>query len=161
MKISQRGIDLIKRFEEFRSEPYICPAGIWTIGYGHTGGVDRWTVPICEQTAHDLMIKDLESVQVTICELVEVAINQNQFDSLCSFVFNLGRNNFKRSTLLKKLNAGDYEGTADEFLRWNKAKNQDGQLVVFPGLDARRRAERDLFLNSRLGSKVNKFLQTQ
>ena len=142
MKTSQNGINLIKKFEGCRLKAYKCPSGIWTIGYGHTSGVKSGQV-ITKSKAEDLLKKDLETFEKGLKSLVKASINQNQFDALVSFSYNCGLGALQRSTLLRKLNARDYSGAANEFLRWNKSNGK-----VLDGLTNRRRAERDLFLKS-------------
>ena len=141
MKISQRGLDLIKEFEGFRAEAYLCPAGVWTIGYGHTGDVtpdDSCTMA----EAEEMLRKDVERFEAAVDRLVKVPLTEGQFDALVSFAFNLGEGNLMQSTLLKKLNREDYAGAADEFGKWVKAGNK-----TLPGLVRRREAERALFLS--------------
>lgn len=142
MKTSDAGIDLIKEFEGFEPKPYKCPAGVWTIGYGFTKGVTQNTRPITEEQATKRLIEELESYEAAVLDCVDVDLEQHEFDALVSFCYNLGTHSLRTSTLLRKLNAGDYEGAADEFLRWNKAKGQ-----VLAGLTRRREAERKLFLS--------------
>lgn len=141
MKINQKGIDLIKHFEGLYLESYKCPAGVWTIGYGHTGGVSAGE-KISGEKAEDLLKGDLEKFEKGVEELVQTDINEDQFSALVSFSFNLGLGNLSKSTLLKKLNAGDYTGAADEFPKWRKAGGK-----VLQGLVKRRAAERELFLS--------------
>ena len=139
MIISKNGLDLIKHFESLQLKAYKCSANVWTIGYGHTKNVkegDR----ICEDQANCFLMQDLYSVERAIIRLVKVKINQNQFDALCSLIFNIGVLAFNKSTLLAKLNTGDYVGAAEQFRRWNKVNN-----VVMAGLVRRRQAEEDLF----------------
>ena len=104
MKITNEGINLIKKFEGLRLEAYLCPAGVWTIGYGHTKGVKKGQV-ITQLEADNLLKEDLSSFEKGVTSLIKSNINQNQFDSLVSFAFNLGLSNLKSSTLLKKENA--------------------------------------------------------
>lgn len=139
---SSRCVDLVKSFEGFFDHAYQCPAGVWTIGYGTTKGVkpgDRCTHEQAEQWLADELADKAERVD----ELVKVAVTQNQFDALCSFSYNVGSYALEKSTLLRKLNAGDIHGAADEFPRWNK-----GGGKVLPGLVRRRDAERALFLEA-------------
>lgn len=139
-KTSQAGTDLIKEFEGLRLTAYKCAAGVWTIGYGHTEGVSGAMI-ITEETADELLAKDLAKFESGVSELVKVEINQNQFDALVSFAFNCGIGNLAKSTLLKKLNDGRPVGEVQaEFLRWNKAGGK-----VLPGLTKRRNAEAYLF----------------
>ena len=139
MIISKNGLDLIKQFESLQLKAYKCSANVWTIGYGHTKNVkegDR----ISQDQANCFLMQDLYSVERAIIRLVKVKLNQNQFDALCSLIFNIGISAFNKSTLLAKLNTGDYVGAAEQFRRWNKVNN-----VVMAGLVRRRQAEEDLF----------------
>ena len=139
MIISKNGLDLIKHFESLQLKAYKCSANVWTIGYGHTKNVkegDR----ISQDQANCFLMQDLYSVERAIIRLVKVKLNQNQFDALCSLIFNIGISAFNKSTLLAKLNTGDYVGAAEQFRRWNKVNN-----VVMAGLVRRRQAEEDLF----------------
>jgi GH24 family phage-related lysozyme (muramidase) len=142
MKTSDVGINLIKRFEGFESEPYLCPAGKWTIGYGWTHGVTKDSKPITEAEATKLLADGLGSYEIGVLDCVDVDLQQCEFDALVSFAYNLGVHALRGSTLLKKLNEADYEGAADQFLRWDKANGK-----VLAGLTKRREAERELFLN--------------
>lgn len=138
-RLGAAGLALIKRFEGFAAKAYLCPAGVWTIGYGHTKGVkagDTCTEAEAEQFLRD----DAGSAERPVKSLVRVPLNQNQFDALVSFTFNLGGGNLASSTLLRKLNSADYIGAALEFPRWNKAGGK-----VLQGLVRRRKAEADLF----------------
>jgi lysozyme len=140
-------IDLIIKFEGFSSVPYLCPASIPTIGYGSTRYADGTKVKlvdmaIAEDEAIELLKATLANYEKCINKNVKVPLSQNQFDSLVSFVYNVGCGNFEKSTLLKKLNKEDYIGASDEFVKWNKANG-----VPLRGLTARRLAERDLFLS--------------
>jgi lysozyme len=139
MKISQSGIDLIKRFEGCKLKSYLCPAGVWTIGYGHTANVRKNQIITSEQ-ASAMLMSDLLQFERAVNAMVAVPLKQGQFDALVSFAFNLGSGALAGSTLLRKLNSGDYKGAADEFPRWNKAGGK-----VLEGLSVRRRAERALF----------------
>lgn len=141
MKISQAGLDLIKEFEGFEPEAYLCPAGIWTIGYGHTGDVSEGQT-ITEEEAEELLRQDVAFAEDAVTDYVEGDLTQGQFDALVCFVFNIGAGAFRDSTLLRLLNQGDNEGAAEQFLRWNKAGGK-----VLSGLTRRREAERELFLS--------------
>lgn len=142
MITSQKGIDLIKNFEGCRLKAYKCPAGIWTIGYGHTAGVKQGQV-ITPAQAEEFLKQDLKRFETSVRSLVTVPITQNQFDALVSFTYNLGATALKTSTLLKKLNAGDYNSAAEEFDRWVYA---NGNKLL--GLVKRRAAEKELFKQS-------------
>ncbi len=139
MKISNTGIDLIKHFEGCETEAYLCPAGVPTIGYGHIKGVQMGDV-ITEAQAHEMLVEELDEYESYINDLVTVSLNQNQFDAMVSWVYNLGGGNLRASTLLKVLNSGDYEGVPEQIMRWNKAGGK-----VLEGLTRRRQAEADLF----------------
>lgn len=139
MKTSQKGLDLIKKYEGCRLISYKCPAGVYTIGYGHTKGVKKGQ-KISQKRAEDFLREDIEQFENGVKKYVSAPLNQNQFDALVSFCFNCGLGAFKNSTLRKKLNAKDYTGAAKEFLRWNKSNG-----VVLEGLKRRRNAEKDLF----------------
>jgi lysozyme len=144
MKTSKSGKDLIKSFEGFRSDSYICPAGVPTIGYGTTlinGLPIPLGISITEDEADLLLEEDLVVFETDITSNVLVELTQNQFDALVSFVYNVGIGNFKKSTLLKLINAGEFEKASNEFPKWNKANKK-----VLAGLTKRRNAERDLFL---------------
>jgi GH24 family phage-related lysozyme (muramidase) len=139
--ISPVGLDLIKEFEGLELTAYLCPAGVWTIGYGSTSGVkqgDRITV----EQAEALLRKDVERFEAAVAQMVRVPLTDNQFAALTSFAFNCGTEALRGSTLLRLLNAGDYQGAANQFLRWTRA----GGAEEVPGLVIRRKAERELFL---------------
>ncbi|ECF6053861.1 TPA: lysozyme [Salmonella enterica subsp. enterica serovar Ball] len=140
MKIGINGLNLIKEFEGLRLQAYKCPSDIWTIGYGHTAGIGPDDV-ITEAQAISLLCQDVAASERAVNQYTHVLLTQNQFDALVSFVFNLGVGSFRTSTLLKKLNAGDYDGAAREFGRWIHAGGK-----ALPGLVRRREAERALFL---------------
>lgn len=140
MKISSRGINLIKKYEGLRLEAYKCPSGVFTIGYGHTKGVKKG-MKISKEQAEGFLSDDLKTYENAVNSCVKVPINQYQYDALVSFSFNCGAGALKNSTLLKKLNKKDYKGASDEFLRWNKSNGQ-----VLKGLTKRRQEERQLFL---------------
>lgn len=145
MRISETGIDRLKRHEALRLEPYRDQAGHWTIGYGHKLKPGEWWDRITEQHAEDLLRADLAEAEQAIADLVTVPLTQGQYDALASFVFNVGVSAFRNSTLLRKLNAGDYAGAAAEFPRW-KYVTQGGEKVVSDGLLSRREREQQLFL---------------
>ena len=150
MNVSQKGIELVKRYEGFISKTYLCPAGYKTIGFGHR--TDEMTT-ITEPEAENLLRRDLNKFASKISYSLEqdkITVNQNQFDALCSFAFNLGFSALVFSTLWKKLKQGDYEGASDEFLKWVYiTKNVNGERVKIrlKGLETRRNAERELFLS--------------
>ena len=139
MNIGQKGIELIKHFEGCELEAYKCPAGVWTIGYGHIKGVSEG-MSITQEQAEQMLLDELKEYENYINEIVTVNLSQNQFDALVSWVYNLGPANLKSSTLLKVLNSGDYAGVPDQIERWNKAGGK-----VLQGLIRTRLAESSLF----------------
>lgn len=143
--INKIGLKLIAQFEGCYLQAYLCPAKVWTIGIGTTiypNGVKVKKGDKCTQEqAHEYLAHDMIEFEKTVNESVKVPLSQNQFDALVSLAYNIGSTAFKNSTLLKKLNAKDYQGAADQFLRWNK-----GGGKVLKGLVRRREAERALFL---------------
>ncbi|MDY3586903.1 lysozyme [Enterobacter asburiae] len=146
MQTSEKGIALIKQFEGCKLTAYQDSVGVWTIGYGWTQPVDgkpiRAGMTIKQETAERLLKTGLVSYESDVSRLVKVGLTQGQFDALVSFTYNLGARSLSTSTLLRKLNAGDYTGAAEEFLRWNKAGGK-----VLTGLTRRREAERALFMS--------------
>ena len=120
MKTGNKGIELIKHFEGCELEAYKCPAGVWTIGYGHIKGVKEG-MTITESQAEEMLKSELNEYEGYINNLVTAELNQNQFDAMVSWVYNLGGGNLKASTLLKVLNSGDYDGVPAQMMRWNKA----------------------------------------
>lgn len=166
--VPQEGIELIKSFEgipdgdpsSVNLDAYLDPVGIWTIGWGHAityqgvflrgpqnKGIARALYPggITIEQAEMLLRGELVNFARDVLRLAKVPLDDGQFAALVSFAFNCGSGNLASSTLLRKLNQGDYAGAADQFLVWNKAR-KNGVLVELPGLTRRRRAERALFL---------------
>lgn len=167
--INAAGLNLIKKWEGILDgdpstvnlDPYLDPVGIWTIGWGHAicdakgkflrGAAakgqafalypDGLTYP----QAEDLLRGDCLEASKDVSALVKVPLSENQFSALVSFEFNTGA--LGKSTLLRKLNAGDYAGAADQFARWTKGRDEHGQLIVLPGLILRRSEERALFVS--------------
>jgi lysozyme len=150
--ITNLGVNLVRRLEGFSDTVYKDVAGFWTIGYGHKIIPGESFFPygsnrnISETDAVNLLAQDMETAANTVQNSVTVPLNEQQFNSLVSFVFNVGVNAFNNSTLLKKLNSGDYENAASELDRWVYV-TQDGQKVVSDGLVARREQEKNLFLS--------------
>lgn len=138
-KVSQIGLELIKRWEGFRSEAYICPGNVWTIGYGHTVTAKPGMV-ISKLRGEKLLQSDLERFEKAVDELVKVPLTQYQFDALVSFTFNVGVNAFRNSTLLRLINQGNFALARNEFARWVYANKRK-----LPGLVNRRKAEASLF----------------
>ena len=142
MKTSPKGIALIKEFEGLRWKAYLCPGGVWTIGYGHPAGV-KPGMAISEAQAEEYLKADLISFERYLNGL-GLALNQNQFDALISLIYNIGIGNFQKSTLLRKarINAND-NSIMDEFLRWVYSKGR-----VLPGLQRRRLREMKLYFSN-------------
>ena len=149
--VSQKGIGLVKRFEGLHKvkedgivRAYRCPAGKWTIGYGHCKGVKSGMLASVEE-CESLLQDDLNDAGSALKRHVHVPLSQEQYDALASFVFNIGGGKpFQNSTLLKKLNQGLYDEVPEQILRWNKAR-VDGSLTTLAGLTKRRTAEAALF----------------
>ena len=162
-EINQAGISMIKRFEGIvdgnkstpNYDPYLDPVGIWTIGYGHAirfqnvflrGATNKQQASALYpgglnlQQVEDLLRADLLNFCRDVASMVKVVVSDNQFAALVSFAFNVGTTALKNSTLLKKLNAGDYAGAANEFAKWNKAGGK-----ILKGLTNRRTTEKALF----------------
>lgn len=144
MKISNNGIEFLKRQEGEKLSTYKDTRGIPTIGVGHTGLVDGKPVSmgmtITKEKSSDLLRFDLQWAERAV-NSANVMLTQNQYDALCSLVFNIGASAFNGSTLLRKLKAGDYAGAADQFLAWKRAGNDPDILLP------RRQRERALFLS--------------
>ena len=139
MNVSQNCVELIKHFEGFEDTAYLCPANVWTIGYGRTRNVkegDR----ITEAQAERDLLEELEEFKHQVLHSVKVELTQNELDALTSWTYNLGVGNLKSSTLLKKLNAGNKSEVPAEMIRWNKANGK-----VLAGLTKRREAEAELW----------------
>ncbi|WP_367617110.1 lysozyme [Teichococcus vastitatis] len=140
MKTNWKGICLIKRYEGVKLTAYTCVGGVLTIGVGHTGNVKPGET-ITQLEAEQLLAGDLEKFEAGVAKLVTVPLNNDQFSAIVSFAFNCGLEALRTSTLLRKLNAGDLHGAADQLPRWNKSGGK-----VYAGLVKRRAAERALFL---------------
>lgn len=146
MTTSTAGVEFIKRWEGFSAKPYLCPAGVWTIGYGHTEGVTP-SSPIITPVGADLLLRrDLKKFEQGVLEAVTPVLAQHQFDALVSFAFNLGIMALRSSTLLKRVNLMDYPGAAAEFPRWIYARDpKTGERRKLVGLVKRRAGERAIF----------------
>lgn len=138
-RVSPEGIALIKQWEGLRLRAYQCSAGVWTIGYGHTGNV-RAGMEITEEGADALLVSDIAKFERAVAQAVEVPLTQHQFDALVSFAFNVGVGAFKGSTLLRKLNTVQYDAVPAELMRWVHAGGKRVQ-----GLVNRRAAEAGLW----------------
>ena len=141
MRTGRDGVELIRHFEGCRFDAYLCPAGVWTIGYGHTADVKEGD-SIDQEAAEAFLIEDLEKFEQAVMRLVEVPLTQQQFDALVSWTFNLGAGNLAESTLLRKLNNYQYAEVPEQMMRWVRAGGK-----VLEGLVRRRAAEAALFQN--------------
>jgi len=139
LKTSAEGLSLIKKFEGCELYAYQCSAGVWTIGYGHTKDVEPG-MQITKEDAEEMLVEELHEYESYINDFVTAPLSQNQFDALVSWVYNLGPANLKSSTMLKVLNAGNYDEVPAQMKRWNKAGGK-----VLEGLIRRREAEANLF----------------
>ena len=141
MKVSERGIDLIKKYEGCKLKSYLCPSNIPTIGFGNTYYLDKTKVElgqkITQEQADKLLLSTLSKIEKDVWSVIKQSVNQRMFDSLVSFTYNVGLGNLKSSTLLKKVNKDINDPTIkDEFLKWNKSKGR-----VLKGLTNRRNDE--------------------
>lgn len=143
--VSQSGIELIKQCEGFRPIAY-WDIDDWAIGYGTRGGIKKGD-RITPEQAEQRLVQDIDrKVEPVINQNVAVPLTQNQYDALASFVYNFGETKFRKSTLLQKLNSGDYSGASEQFLRWNQALNpKTGKREAVLGLTKRRTQELELF----------------
>lgn len=145
---AQKGIAIIKKYEGFSAKPYLCPAGIPTIGYGNTYYPDGHTIkltdaPITEAKATEILMGILNKYEGAVNRYAQKPINQNQFDALVSFTYNVGMENLRTSTLMKKLNINPSDPTIkDEFLKWTRSNG-----VVLAGLKKRRAEEAQLYFS--------------
>jgi lysozyme len=142
--IPEQAIELVAEFEGFRSHVYLCPAGVRTIGYGTTQYAGRVIPPglsISEPVARNWLRADLERFGDKIRPLIKVALSVNEWAAILSLAYNIGPSAFRRSSVLRNLNAGERLAAADSFLMWKKANGK-----VLKGLVRRREAERKLFL---------------
>jgi lysozyme len=137
--VNERGVELVKDFEGLHLTPYLCPARVWTIGYGHTRTV-RAGMKISPDDADRLLREDLRYAASAVQRLVSVPLTNNQFAALVSFAFNVGIANFQQSTLLRLLNRGWYEQVPAQLMRWNRSRGE-----VLGGLTRRRAAEARLW----------------
>lgn len=141
LETSPVGLELVTDFEGCKLEPYKCPGDVWTSGVGHTATTRPGEVLSHEQVASNL-VTDVKDAERIVNRYVRVPLTQGQFDALVSFSFNVGEGNFRSSTLLKKLNAGDYAGACHQLPRWIYSSGKK-----LAGLERRRLAERDICLD--------------
>lgn len=151
--LNKRTLDLIKSFEGLELKAYKDSVGVWTIGYGHTNSAGSPKVipgqMITETEALQMLANDLKKYEAPVQRLVKVPLTDNQYGALVSFTYNLGEGNFASSTLLKKVNAKDFKGAAQEFAKWNKAGGK-----VLNGLTRRRAAEAALFASQEVTQPI-------
>lgn len=144
MKVSSKGLELIKEFEGFSSVAYLCSAKKATIGYGNTFWEDGTPVKIGDQIskerAETLLKHVVDNFSVAVEVDIKIEVTQNQFDAMVSLAYNIGLGAFKNSTLLRQLNRGNFVGASQEFLRWDKSNGKP-----LPGLTRRREREKLLF----------------
>jgi lysozyme len=146
MQLSTEGLELIKRSEGFRSRQYLDVAGFATIGYGHrVAPPESFPGAITEEQATAMLMNDVRLAERAVSRLVHVALTQGQFDALIDFCFNMGAGRLASSTLLKHLNASQYESAGQQLLRWDCAGSEPNA-----GLRARREAELQLWTGCRL-----------
>ena len=144
MKIGPKGAALIKEFESCRLHAYRDSVGVWTIGWGHTTAAGSPPVgpglTITQAQADEIFLRDIVQYEMAVAGLVKVPLNQNQFDALVSLCYNIGRGNLSKSSVIRLVNKGDFDGAAKQFAKWNKAGGK-----VLNGLTRRRAAEMLLF----------------
>lgn len=144
MQTSADGLALIKTFEGLKLQSYLCPANVWTIGYGHTSAAGPPKVyegmVITKSEAESILRRDLRKYEEAVDQTIKVPLKQNQFDALVSFCYNIGPGAFASSTLAKKLNRKEYDAVPAELMKWNKAGGKE-----LPGLTRRRRDEAKLW----------------
>lgn len=144
MKVSEAGLALLTEREGKRNRAYKDSVGVWTIGVGHTGPEVYDGLYWTDEQVQDALRKDVERFERAVLEAVKVEIDQYQLDALVSFAFNVGETAFKKSTLVRKLNAGDVEGAAREFDRWH----------IPPEITSRRNGEREQFKGAALQARI-------
>ncbi|MBT8473071.1 MAG: lysozyme [Marinicaulis sp.] len=144
MRTGETGLNLIKGYEGLRMSAHYAPSEQWTVGYGHTGTA-RHGMSVTEGDAERLLKEDVQPIEQLISDTVRAPLNQNEHDALVSLIFSIGEDNWKRSTVLRKLNAGDKIGAANAFELWSKAF-VNNELATLDGLVRRRAAEKSLFL---------------
>ncbi len=147
MQVTEEGLALIKRFEGFRADAYRCPAGVWTIGYGHTSAAGPPAVTgamtITRAEADEILRRDVDEFAREVAASLRVPLDDRQFSALVSFAYNVGITNFRKSSALAAVNARDLESVPRRLQLWNKARGR-----VLPGLVKRRAAEAQLFLSA-------------
>ena len=153
-RINAEGLKLIKQWEGVKHAAYRDAVGVWTIGYGSTGAHVHPGLKISQTEAEQLLVKDLSRFEAAVERGVKVPVNDNQFAALVSFAFNVGEGAFAKSTLLKRLNTGDYNAVPSELMKWVKG-TIDGKKVTIKGLVNRRAAEAGLWAKGSFVSSNN------
>ena len=151
MQLSTNGLDKLKTLEGLKLVPYRDSGGRLTVGYGHLIRLLDAITPsttIDEDRATSLLVEDVSYTEMSVGKIVTSTVNQNQFDAMVLFAYNVGVNNFASSTLLKMVNLSQFDTAADEFMRWDKIHTSNGMYVEVAGLVNRRQAEKDLFMTS-------------
>jgi len=141
MKISEDGLELIKKFEGCETSAYQDSVGVWTIGFGHTKGVEEGQTCSIED-AESMLADEMDEYEGYINNMVKVDLQQHEFDALVAWVYNLGPTNLGESTMLKVLNGGQFDRVPDEMNRWTRAGGE-----ILEGLVRRRQAESLMFQN--------------
>jgi lysozyme len=144
MRTNSAGLSLIKEFEGCQLKAYLCPAGVWTIGYGSTWNVQEG-LEITQAEANARLVGDVESTEIGITRFIKVRVGSNPYSACVALAFNIGVMKFRESTLLKFLNQGCFKEASEQFLVWNKIR-KGSVLVKSAGLTRRREAEKALFL---------------
>jgi len=144
MRTGETGLNLIKGYEGLRMSAHYAPSEQWTVGYGHVNTA-RHGMSVTDGDAERLLKDDVKPIEATIGDTVRAPLNQNEHDALVSLIFNIGEDNWRRSTVLRKLNTGDKLGAADAIEMWTKA-HVNNELTTLDGLVRRRAAEKSLFL---------------
>lgn len=140
MNISEKGINLIKSFEGCKLKAYLCPANVWTIGYGHTNGVYKG-MTITQEQAEQYFLDDIKPIEEYLNSL-NIKLTQGQYDALVSFAYNIGLGRFKNSTMLRCVKAKQFKAASEQLAKWIYVNNK-----VSKGLINRRDKEKDLFLS--------------
>lgn len=142
--ISQNGVNLIKKWESLKLQSYPDSKGVWTIGYGHTGRDVKKGQKITEEEAETLLMRDIAIIEKYLNKVIQVELTSNQFEALCSLIFNVGQGNFSKSKMLKLINSNKLSEAANEFYNWDKIVLK-GKKVPLRGLTRRRKEEAALF----------------
>lgn len=145
-------LTITRHYEGYAREPYLCPAGVWTIGYGHTEGVSAKSSPVNTEEAEQLLVTDLSLAAAAVLRHAGPALSKSaslaeayrRLVALTSWTFNLGEGNLRSSTMLKRIKALDWDAAASEMLRWDKAR-VNGKAVTLAGLTKRRKTEAHYF----------------